>query len=235
MPSPVEASGRSWMQQPSGYHPTTASLPGVYFLYVFGSGGHTTEMCEMIRRKFKGHRNLHRRYVSTTGDSSSTIGVAATEMLISEVYRSGEAGTWDHIQVTRARAVHQPFYTAWYSSIWSALDIIGVLTKAPASRPVAKFGNYFKVPHVVITNGPGTGFILCLVAHILKIFYLVPQNRLKMVYIESWAHTQTLSLTGKLFNWTGIANLYCVQHQSLADKFGKHYVGLMDTRSQAGV
>lgn len=209
-------------------------MPAVYFLYVLGSGGHTAEMCEMIRRKFRGQKNVHRRYVSTTGDTHSAMGIAMTETLIKDAYTGGVAGTWDHFQVKRARAVHQPFYTAWYTSLWSALNIVNALTREPNERPFAENGNLYKYPHVVITNGPGTGFVLCLVAHLLKIFYLVPRNRLKLVYIESWAHTQTLSLTGKLFHWSGIANLYCVQHQSLAEKFGKHYIGLVAPRTTPG-
>ena len=220
------------MEGRSRYHPTTAHLPGVYFLYVLGSGGHTSEMFEMIRRKFRGQKNFHRRYVSTSGDSQSATAIATTEQIINDAYVDGAAGTWDHFEVKRARAVHQPFYTAWYTSIWSALNIISALTSQPTQRPYPEHGNSYKYPHVIITNGPGTGFVLCFVAHLLKIFYLAPQNRLKVVYIESWAHTRTLSLTGKLFHWTGIANLFCVQHQSLAEKFGKHYVGLVAARTE---
>ena len=77
----------------------------------------------------------------------------------------------------------------------------------------------------IVTNGPANGFIVCLVAHLLKILYLVPQNRLRIVYIESWARSRTLSLTGKLFVRTGIADLVCVQHQTLAGIKGARYVG----------
>jgi beta-1,4-N-acetylglucosaminyltransferase len=219
------------MSEGAGSKPDTRGLPAVYFLYVLGSGGHTTEMCEMIRHKFRGQKNIHRRYVTTTGDERSAEAIAKLESNINDAYVSGTAGTWDLFRVQRARSVHQPFYTAWYTSLWSALHIINALTCETNQREADISRKYFKYPHVVITNGPGTGFILCLVAHLLKIFYLVPQNCLKLVYVESWAHTQTLSLTGKLFLWTGIANLYCVQHKDLAAKIGKHYIGIVTERA----
>ncbi|KAK1772330.1 UDP-N-acetylglucosamine transferase subunit ALG14 [Phialemonium atrogriseum] len=227
----AETRGRVFMEARPRPRPSTRHLPAVYFLYVMGSGGHTAEMSEMIRRKFRGQRNTHRRYVSTTGDEHSAASIAMTETLIKDAYIDGNGGTWDHFQVKRARAVHQPLYTAWFTSIWSALNIVNALSREPNQRPYDKYGQLYKYPHVVITNGPGTGFILCLVAHLLKIFYLVPQNRLKLVYVESWAHTRTLSLTGKLFHWTSIADLFCVQHRDLAEKFGKHYVGLVTERT----
>lgn len=227
----AETRGRVFMEARPRPRPRTGHLPAVYFLYVMGSGGHTAEMSEMIRRKFSGQRNTHRRYVSTTGDEHSAASIAMTETLIKDAYIDGNGGTWDHFQVKRARAVHQPLYTAWFTSIWSALNIVNALSREPNERPYDKHGQLYKYPHVVITNGPGTGFILCLVAHLLKIFYLVPQNRLKLVYVESWAHTRTLSLTGKLFHWTSIADLFCVQHRDLAEKFGKHYVGLVTERT----
>ena len=179
----------------------------------------------MVKRQFRPRANTHRRYVTTTGDAHSVALMSSLESLITNAYADGSAGSWDHFQVKRARAVHQPFYTAWYTSIWSAITIVGALCTRPKERARGlAHGRLYKYPHVIVTNGPGTGFIIGLVAHLLKIFYLVPQNRLKLVYVESWAHTQTLSLTGKLFHYTGIASLFCVQHQSLARKLGKHHI-----------
>ncbi|KAL1877597.1 hypothetical protein VTK73DRAFT_8506 [Phialemonium thermophilum] len=226
-----ETRGRIWLDTQQPTRPETGHLPAVYFLYVLGSGGHTAEMCEMIKKTFRGNRNIHRRYVSTTGDTQSALAIARLETLIKESYPLDARGSWDHFQVKRARAVHQPFYTAWYTSLWSAMTIVNALTREPNERPFSEHGDLFKYPHLVVTNGPGTGFVLCFVAHLLKIFYLVPPNRLKLVYVESWAHTRSLSLTGKLFHWTGIADLFCVQHRSLAEKFGKLYVGVVAERT----
>ncbi len=151
--------------------------------------------------------------------------MAKLENLILETFPDGSAGTWDVFRVTRARRVHQPLWTAWYTSILSAISIVQALVREPAERSGVANRKAFKYPHVIVTNGPGTGFIVCLVAHLLRIFYLVPENRLKVIYIETWAHLSTLSLSGKLFYWSDIADLFMVQHKTLAERTGKKFVG----------
>ncbi len=50
-----------------------------------------------------------------------------------------------------------------------------------------------------------------------------------MIYIETWAHVTTLSLTGKLFHWFNLADLYVVQHKPLAYKYSKYFLVVVDT------
>lgn len=213
------------------YRPSTEKLPAVYFLYVIGSGGHTGEMCQMIKHKFRGQKNLHRRYILTSGDRHSWNAICRLEAIIEDAYIDGNGGTWDAFRVPRARHVHQRWYTAWITTILSSLHVVNALTREPNARPESTFGDSFRYPHVIVTNGPGTGFIVCVVAHLLKIFRLVPENRLKMVYVESWARSESLSLTGKLFYYTDIADLYVMQHEPIAKKYGKPCVGLVSKRT----
>ena len=185
-------------------------------MYILGSGGHTTEMLETVKRKFNGQGNQHRRYVFNTGDDDSHRRLIATEVLIRQAFPEDRRGTIDSFSLPRARRVHQSLLTAPLTCLLTAIHAINALTCEPVSRPLTRYGRQFKYPHVIVTNGPATGFIVCLVAHLLKLFYLVPQNRLKMVYVESWARARSLSLTGRLFWWTGIADMFCVQHEELA-------------------
>ncbi|GAB1313491.1 UDP-N-acetylglucosamine transferase subunit [Madurella fahalii] len=223
---PGPQTGRRWIERrKDDPAPDTSRLPAVYFLYILGSGGHTTEMLETVKRKFQPQPNQHRRYVITTGDSDSLSRVIRLETAIKSAVPDARRGTIDAFTLPRARRVHQPLWTAPLTCAATAAQAVNALTRAPNARPRSRHGRQFKYPHVVVTNGPATGFIVCLVAHLLKIFYLVPQNRLKMVYIESWARTRTLSLTGKLFLWTAIADLFCVQHEELARMTGGVYVG----------
>jgi beta-1,4-N-acetylglucosaminyltransferase len=207
--------------------PQVGHLPAVYFLYVLGSGGHTTEMCEMIKNQFRASANLHRRYLVTRGDFHSPKEIAKLESIIKDACPDDRAGTWDGFVVTRARMVHQSYFTAIATTIWSGINIVNALTREPYMRPFKQFGNLYKFPHVIVTNGPGTGFVVCLVAHLLRIFCLVPQDRLKMVYVESWARIDTLSLTGKLLYWTKLADLFVVQHESLGKKLSLPYASLV--------
>jgi beta-1,4-N-acetylglucosaminyltransferase len=191
-------------------------------------------MIETIKQKFRGQKNQHRRYVITTGDKSSTNMIIDLESKISDAYSGDKEriGTRDVFLIKRARAVHQPLWTAPFTCLLSAAHAVNALTRQPNLRPSTLYGNTFKYPHVIITNGPATGFIIGAVAHLLKILHLAPPNRLKIVYIESWAKTKTLSLTGKLFYWAGIANMFCVQHETLAQRVpGAQYVGTVTART----
>ena len=188
-------------------------------------------MLETIKRKFIPQTNAHRRYLVSTGDTDSLNRVVQLEALIHRCFPDARAGTLDTFQVPRARRVHQPFWTAPFTCLATAIHAINALTREPDVRPATRHGAQFKYPHVVLTNGPATGFVVCLVAHLLKVFYLAPRDRLKMVYVESWARTRSLSLTGRLFLWSGIADMFCVQHEELARRYkGTVYVGVVAAR-----
>jgi beta-1,4-N-acetylglucosaminyltransferase len=196
-----------------------SGLPAAYFCYVLGSGGHTTEMMELIRKTLRPSKNVHRRYIFTTGDRNSLVAMTSFEQRVTEVYGE-DAGTWDAYQITRARKVHQPLWTTWLTSLLSALSALEALMTLPDAeiRPDPQDRKCFQYPHVITTNGPGTGIIVSLVAHLLKIFWA--RNCMKVVFIETWAHVRTLSLTGKLFHWTRIPDVYLVQHEPLAERYG---------------
>ncbi|KAL2160182.1 hypothetical protein VTH06DRAFT_1838 [Thermothelomyces fergusii] len=225
---PRPETGRRWIRRRDPATPNTAGLPAVYFLYILGSGGHTSEMLETIKRQFVPQANAHRRYLVATGDQDSLDRLVRLECLIRRCLPAGDprAGTVDAVRVPRARRVHQPLWTAPLSCLATAVHAVRALTREPGCRPASRHGAGFKYPHVVVTNGPATGFVVCLVAHLLKMFYLVPEGRLKMVYVESWARSRSLSLTGRLFRWSAVADVFCVQHEGLARRTpGALYVG----------
>lgn len=209
--------------------PDLAQLPAVSYLYVLGSGGHTTEMIAIIKQSFKANKNQHRRYVITDGDTHSLNQSKGLERLI-RTNCTEDAGTHDTLIVTRARAVHQSFVTSVFTSARSALEIIAALTMLPPKRKDGPSPALFRWPHVIVTNGPGTGFIVGLVAFALKVICWVPRDRLKVVFVETWARNHKLGLTGKLFNMTGIADLFVVQSPSLAKAVGKPNIGNVNFR-----
>lgn len=176
-------------------------------------------------------KNMHRRYLITEGDMHSLNRIYRVESIISDAYLFASSGTWDMAAITRARKVHQSYVTSIFTSLWSAWEVIHTLTERPRSRGKDLDGKNFKWPHVLITNGPGTGFVVAMVVHLLKIFHLVPEERLKVVYIETWAQVTRLSLTGKLFYWTDIADLFIIQHEKLAAKYGKLFIDQVSRRT----
>lgn len=210
--------------------PDLSKYPGVFYLYVLGSGGHTTEMVALIKQSFRPNKNAHRRYIITDGDLHSMNQNQSLERLIRLNCLDGTAGTHDTFLVTRARSVHQSFFTSIFTSMECALEILAALMVTPKKRLGQVNATDFKYPHVIVTNGPGTGFIVAAVALFLKVVWLAPQNRLKVVFIETWARTHKLGLTGKLFYWSQIADLFVVQNDTLAKGVGKPSIGNVNMR-----
>jgi len=210
--------------------PDLSHLPAVSYLYVFGSGGHTTEMGALIKLSLKSNKNQHRRYIITDGDQHSQNQERALESLVQRSCTGEAAGTYDTIIVPRARKVYQSYASSIYTSLRCALDILVALTTIPAQRAGTPNAKGFQYPHVIVTNGPGTGFIVGLMAHILKVLYLAPQDRLRVVFVETWARTHNLGLTGKLFYWTDIPDVFVVQSEKLSKIVGKPNIGNVNLR-----
>lgn len=193
-------------------------------MFVLGSGGHTKEMLMMMDDGFCDFRGLHRRYIISSGDTMSEnhLHDYETELELQCQQQGTDPGTFDVRTVTRARRVHQPLWTTPYTALLSALDIFPIILSPPRSTPNAP-----RLPSRIFSNGPATGFFVGLAVHLLKIFYVVPEDSMKLIYIESWARISTLSVTGKLFRFTGIADMFLVQHDEVAVKYGLQNAGQM--------
>ncbi|RSL44523.1 hypothetical protein CEP53_011209 [Fusarium sp. AF-6] len=196
-----------------------------YHLFVLGSGGHTKEMLMMMDDGFCNFANFHRRYLITAGDLNTSYQVAEyeTDLDVLCAHEGKDAGTYDTRFVARARRVHQSLWSTPFSALRSMLDIIPALLTPPKNDVGAKL----RYPTCIFSNGPATGFFVGLAVYLLKMFYVVPTDSMKFVYIESWARISSLSLTGKLFYYTGIADVLVVQHAEVAAKYGIENAGEM--------
>ena len=204
---------------------TTLAASNGYYLFVLGSGGHTKEMLMMMDDGHTDFGTLHRRYLISSGDNMSENHLEDYEADLRLLCKSKghSPGSYDKAAVRRARKVHQPLWSTPFSALLSMLDIFRVLF----SPPRAKAGRSQRYPGQILSNGPATGFFVGLVAYVLKIFYVVPEDSMRFIYIESWARISTLSLTGRLLYHTGIADLFLVQHEAVAEKFGVLNAGPM--------
>ncbi|KAF6831600.1 hypothetical protein CPLU01_06639 [Colletotrichum plurivorum] len=207
----------------------SSTLRGTYFLVVLGSGGHTKEMLAMMEIGFPRAPDMHRRYLISSGDAMSLKHLEAFEQDLREVHGAEQAGTYDKHIVARARKIHQSLLTTPFTALLSVLQIFPLLLSSPfiGVRERQQF------PDVVLTNGPATGFIVALVVYLLKMFYVIPEDTAQVLFIESWARIRTLSLTGKLFHRTGIADLMLVQHEKVAKAYGVTNAGCMVVRSNS--
>ncbi|KAI1117619.1 oligosaccharide biosynthesis protein Alg14 like-domain-containing protein [Nemania sp. NC0429] len=185
-----------------------------YVLMVCGSGGHTAEMIQMVERSIRPEKSSHRRWAVGKDDEKSYNKILAFEQRLLDRFsrHSMDSGTFDIVRFGRARHVHQSWLTTPFTAILSLLDIFHILTTSPQQQPNPT--HYY--PGVVVTNGPGTGFLFLSVAQVLRFAHLVPKSHMRTIYVESWARVKSLSLTGKLIRGFKLADRFIVQSPLLA-------------------
>ncbi|KAI0733193.1 glycosyltransferase family 1 protein [Fomitopsis betulina] len=154
-----------------------------------GSGGHTSEAMTLLSA-LDFNRYSPRTYIISEGDILSARKAIALELskAADSVFHSGKTKPYTILTIPRARRVHQPLYTTPVTAAQSLLTCLYHVTMVPiATRtPFAD---------VLVLNGPGTCFVLCLAVAINRIIGL-PSPRL--IYVESFARVRSLSLSGKL-------------------------------------
>ncbi len=196
-------------------------------MFIMGSGGHTTEMVSMIERSIRPMGGMYRRYIVNEDDGMTRERVKDLEERIGNRFAEiGEhPGLFDIKEVQRARKVHQSWLTTPLSAARSLWSVFAILfssdSVAAAAGGDTRAAAAWRFPGVVVTNGPGTGFLFLLAAHLLKIARCVPEDYMNGIFVESFAKVRTLSLTGKLIHWTNVADRFIVQHRPVADRYGK--------------
>lgn len=80
-------------------------------------------------------------------------------------------------------------------------------------------------PRLVLGNGPGTCLLIIVAAKILRITGFV---RTRIIYVESMARVNKLSLTGRLIYKLKLADRFVVQWPELKSQYpGTEYMGLL--------
>lgn len=226
-----------------------------HLLIVLGSGGHTAEMLNILSTSLQSLREpftfAFRTYIVSSGDSFSAQRAHEFESSLTSLNNTTKDSLppYDVITVQRARKVHQPLFTAPFSSLRCLWECVRVLNGShpdiiQGATPVR--GN----PDLILTNGPATGVIVIL-ASILLLFFgfggtstfsaseehedkhddqgTVQSGQMRSIYIESWARVQTLSLSGRLLK--PLVDRFIVQWPQLVEKEGKRveYIGPLIT------
>ncbi|KAI0014627.1 oligosaccharide biosynthesis protein Alg14 like-domain-containing protein [Xylariomycetidae sp. FL0641] len=197
---------------------TTSSDASHYVLLICGSGGHTAEMIRMIERSIRPEKAAHRRWAVGRGDTMSYDKVLSFERQLARRFsaRKLDCGTFDIVMFDRARLVHQSWLTTPFTAVLSIAGLFRIVATRPRCRPSPNF----HFPGVIVTNGPGTGFLFLLAARILRLLHIVPQGFMKTIFVESWARIKTLSLSGRLIHRLKLADLFIVQSRPLAKHYG---------------
>jgi beta-1,4-N-acetylglucosaminyltransferase len=192
---------------------------------VLGSGGHTREILGLLRQ-VNPSRYSHRTYIASSGDDFALERAREIDSNIqankappaTKPTDQGElsvvTGVWDLKIVPRARLIHQSILTTPFSAAWSMFACIMALRDAAKTSRAAPF----EYPDIVMTNGPATAVMVILASLVLKFFGFAPVWKMRIVYVESWARVNSLSLSGKIILWFGLSDAFVVQWEKLAQK-----------------
>lgn len=170
-------------------------------MILLGSGGHTGEMLRMLAPV-----PLHtcsRTWVVSSGDSTSLEKAKKYE-------ESLGSGSSQYMQLPRARRVGEPLFLSLCSTLVSLAATAGQIWKLGA-------------PDVLLVNGPGTCVVLAYVMFFMKFVGLA---RTRIIYVESLARVNRLSVSGRLV--LPVANRFIVQWKPLAEAYHRaEYHGIL--------
>lgn len=166
---------------------------------VLGSGGHTAEMKSLMSELFDqivNGRNIDMQvtYVSGKTDHHSV-------SRLTDMHR--HMGNIDDVRfevLPRAREVGQSWTSSVLTSIHTLLWALALMLRVK--------------PDVVVINGPGTSAIVGAIAFIQRsLLGSKFGGRCRVIYVESFARVESLSLSGKLMYH--IADRFLVQWEQL--------------------
>ena len=161
-------------------------------MVVLGSGGHTSEMLSLLR-------NLNIKKYSPMIFVASNTDKFSEKRLHSwqRKYRSDE-NPYKVRYISRSREVNQPFFTTIFTTLKSLFECMSLI--------------YETMPDVILCDGPGTCLPPCYICFLFNFFGL---RNTKIIFVESFARVNSLSLTGKLVLF--VANRFIVQWKETLD------------------
>jgi len=174
-------------------------------MLLLGSGGHTAEMLLLLASLSSSpSQHVRRTYIVTSGDTLSIQKAAAYENVLCTSRNCSIR------IVPRARRVGQ----SWLSTPWDCL-----LCLAGCFRAFVDGG----VPDVLVCNGPGSAVLMVLVALGGRFLGLA---KTRTLYVESFARTRSLSLSGKLLY--PLVDRFFVQWPKLKERYPRaEYRGIL--------
>eukprot|EP01097_Dermamoeba_algensis_P006516 TRINITY_DN4080_c0_g1_i1.p1 TRINITY_DN4080_c0_g1~~TRINITY_DN4080_c0_g1_i1.p1 ORF type:complete len:156 (-),score=11.96 TRINITY_DN4080_c0_g1_i1:41-508(-) len=105
------------------------------------------------------------------------------------------------IEIPRSRHVGQSYFTSIFTTLYSIFAAILIVFK--------------QKPDIIFCNGPGTCIPLCLASMILQ------GKKCRVVYFESFARVNRLSLSGRICYFLTQSGHFVVQSKPLHKKYNK--------------
>ena len=168
--------------------PVRTKLP-IKTLVVLGSGGHTTEMLQMIQHVNPKLYDPLIYIVATTDDTSER-----------RIDAFGGRKPCVTYFIPRSREVGQSFVTSIASTLYAMIFSLWIVFK---TRPA-----------LLLCNGPGTCLPVAVATLLVRIVGLCEGN---VVFVESLCRVESLSLTGRILY--PIVDMFLVHWDELHSKF----------------
>jgi beta-1,4-N-acetylglucosaminyltransferase len=166
---------------------------------VFGSGGHTSEMLQLLTA-LKTVKYDPCYFILANTDSTSENKIRSMPLSL----LSG--AKW--LKIQRSREVKQSYISTVFTSLKSLMECFYWVATLQ--------------PDLIICNGPGTCVPLCYALFFLRVVGITQNS--SIVFVESFCRVQSLSLTGKLLYY--ISDVFLVQWPLLAEKYPRaKYIG----------
>lgn len=172
-------------------------------MVLLGSGGHTGEMIRILTQI--DIRPVSRTWIISSGDSTS----AEKAKWYEETHDNNSSTTSEILELHRARRVGESMILSIKNTLISSIKT-GLLV-------------YKRSPDVLLVNGPGTSVPLAYVLFLLRFLGI---GSTKIIYIESLARLEHLSVSGMLI--LPIADRFLVQSKTLGIKYRRaEYYGIL--------
>ena len=182
----------------------------VHTLVVLGSGGHTSEMLELLRH-FNRRRYTPLTFVLSATDTTSLPQAHARGVVTTADRADGDANTGASavqcVRITRSREVGQGWVSTVRSTARACVEAaLVVFTRRPA---------------LVLCNGPGVCVPVVFAAFLLRMLgpasILSGRPQPTIVFCESFCRVKSLSMTGKIMYY--IADRFIVHWPELQGRF----------------
>ena len=145
-------------------------------MIILGSGGHTGEILLMIQKlNYNYFSSCY--FVSSHNDKNSEN--KAKESIQIDKYKNTK---FYFLKIYRARNVGQSFISSIPTTLYALFQSFFILIKYR--------------PNLVVTNGPGVAFPIVFIGYVLRILMIL--SEFKIMFIESYCRTKSISLCGKI-------------------------------------
>lgn len=202
---PAVNSPATGSEKEKGLGQIPSELKGSNIMIFLGSGGHTGEMMRILANVDL--NNFNRTWVTSSGDSTSILKCKKYE----DERLTKSQNKLNYLVLHRARTVGESIILSVFSTIRSLISTIKSLYDLQ------------QFPSILLLNGPGTSVPLAYIIFLLKFLGLC---KTKIIYIESLARVEQLSVSGLLI--LPIADRFIVQWKKLALKYKRaEYYGIL--------